>query len=181
MSGDVCPWWMGYLLDNPVRRWIHNPERMYAPYVENGMTALDLGAGTGFSSLALARLVGDGGQVIAVDLQRKMLNMLERRARRAGFDGRVKPHLCQPQSIGVETPVDFAVAFWMVHEVPDVRGFLEQVGACLKPTAKFLIVEPRMHVSKQKFAEMLAVSAGVGLKAVGEPSIRLSRSVLLAR
>ena len=65
----VCPWWGGYFIDNWFRRWLHNPKRVLSSYVDPGMTALDFGCGMGIFSIAMARKVGDEGQVIAVDVQ----------------------------------------------------------------------------------------------------------------
>jgi hypothetical protein len=41
MASHICPWWGGYFIDNRLRRWIHNPEKILVPYVTPGMTALD--------------------------------------------------------------------------------------------------------------------------------------------
>ena len=82
MGPHVCPWWGGYFIDNRLRRWLHNPEQILAPYVSPGMTAMDFGCGMGMFSIAMAKLVGDKGRVIAVDLQQKMLDVLQKRARR---------------------------------------------------------------------------------------------------
>ena len=51
---------------------------------------LDVGCGMGLFSLAMAKLVGDQGQVIAVDLQQKMLDVLRRRAEKAGVADRIQ-------------------------------------------------------------------------------------------
>jgi ubiquinone/menaquinone biosynthesis C-methylase UbiE len=69
----VCPWWIGYLLLSPFRRWGQNPNAVLGPYVTRGMTVLDVGCAMGFFTLDLARLVGSNGRVIAVDLQSRML------------------------------------------------------------------------------------------------------------
>ena len=75
MSPHVCPWWGGYFIDNWFRRWLHSPERILAPYVKPGMSVLDFGCGMGIFSVAMARMVGDEGQVIAVDVQQQMLEL----------------------------------------------------------------------------------------------------------
>ncbi len=59
MGSHVYPWWGGYFLDNRLRRWLHNPERILAPYVRPGITALDFGCGMGMFAIAMAKLVGE--------------------------------------------------------------------------------------------------------------------------
>ena len=90
MSHHVCPWWGGYFIDNWLRRRLHQPERILSPYVRCGMRVMDFGCGMGIFALALARLVGDDGQVIAVDLQQKMLDVVVNRAKRAGVAHRIR-------------------------------------------------------------------------------------------
>ena len=72
MADHICPWWMGYLLANPLRRLLEEPEKLIGPFVKEGMTVVDYGCGMGFFTLPMARLVGPGGKVIAVDVQEKM-------------------------------------------------------------------------------------------------------------
>jgi 2-polyprenyl-3-methyl-5-hydroxy-6-metoxy-1,4-benzoquinol methylase len=54
----VCPWWGGYFIDNPLRRLLHNPEKIVGPYVQPGMTVMDVGCGMGIFSIAITG--GDG-------------------------------------------------------------------------------------------------------------------------
>ena len=77
----VCPWWIGYLLASPMRRWLgQDPIKILTPYVHEGMNVLEPGPGMGFFTIPLARLVGASGKVIAVDLQPKMIASLKKRA-----------------------------------------------------------------------------------------------------
>ena len=96
----VCPWWRAYIFDNPVRRLIQKPEKILGGLIQQGQTVLDIGCGMGFFSLGMARLVGEEGRVISVDLQKKMLDALERRAKRAGLSSRIQVHQCQTNRIG---------------------------------------------------------------------------------
>ena len=73
MSLHVCPFWVGYLLLSPVRKLLTNPDRILEPYIRSGMTVLDAGTAMGFFSLPIARLVGESGHVVCVDLQERMV------------------------------------------------------------------------------------------------------------
>ena len=161
MGEHLCPWWGGYFIDHGLRRWLHQPEQLLAPFVSPSMTVLDFGCGMGFTSIAMARLLGDEGTVISADLQPQMLYTLEKRARRAGLAERIQTHVCQQDSLGLDRHVDFALAFWSAHEVPDLTRLLTEMHNCLVPEAKFLVVEPRGHVTPQDMAGMTE-QAGVG-------------------
>jgi 2-polyprenyl-3-methyl-5-hydroxy-6-metoxy-1,4-benzoquinol methylase len=67
----ICPWWLCYTFDNPLRKLVHKPERILGPYVHEGQTVLDIGAGMGYFSIFLAKRVGKKGLVNAADVQRK--------------------------------------------------------------------------------------------------------------
>lgn len=177
-SGSVCPWWVCPTFDNPLRRLIHDPERILAGLVQPGDTALDLGCGMGYFSVALARLVGPEGKVICVDLQERMLAGVRRRAERAGVVERIRLHRAEPGRLGLEEPVDFALAFWMLHEVPDQVSFLAEVRACLKPGARLLVVEPRGHVGEAAFEHSVAIARAAGLLPIAQPVVAWSRAVL---
>lgn len=179
MGTHVCPWWMAYSFDNPLRRLIHNPAKMFKDYVKTGNTALDLGCGMGFFSIGIAKIVGDSGRVISLDLQNKMLEVMQKRAKRAGVESRITPHQCKPDSIDFKEPVDFVLAFWMVHEVPDQKHFLTEVRQCLKPDSHFYVAEPKGHVTSEAFEKMLATAEEVGLKSIITENGFFSRTAVL--
>jgi ubiquinone/menaquinone biosynthesis C-methylase UbiE len=181
MNRHVCPWWGGYFIDNRLRRWIHNPERILSPYVRPGMAAMDFGCGMGMFAIALARLVGDQGQVIAVDLQQKMLDVLVKRAKKAGVAERIRTHRCEADSMAFDGAIDFALAFYSVHEVPDQRRLLGEIWACLRPEGRMLVVEPIRHVPLHDFRTMVSVAEEIGFQADERPRICLSRAVVLRK
>ena len=176
----VCNWWIAYTFDNPLRRLIHKPQKVLGNYVQEGMTVMDLGCGMGHFSMGMAGLVGATGRVIAVDLQQKMLDVMARRARRAGLSDRILPHLCRADDIGIDEPVDFILAFWMVHEVPDQNRFFKQLKSLLTAEGKLLIAEPRMHVTAEDLNSTIDTAQSQGLHCIARPKISLSHSVLLA-
>jgi ubiquinone/menaquinone biosynthesis C-methylase UbiE len=180
-GGRVCPAGHAGFLATSLRRLIHNPEKILAGLIEEGQTVADLGCGPGFFTIPMARLVGERGRVIAVDLQQGMLDRMMRTAEREGVGARIQPRKCEADAIGVSESADFALAFYMVHEVPDVARFVRQVAEMLRPQGRFLLVEPKLHVSAADYSRTVEIAQRVGLMPVSEPRVALSRSTLLQR
>ncbi|HUL54997.1 MAG TPA: class I SAM-dependent methyltransferase [Opitutaceae bacterium] len=182
MSDHVCPWWAGYLLANPVRALLQNPQRILKPYLQNGMQALDVGAAMGFFSLPMAKLVGATGRVVCVDLQERMIRGLQQRAARAGLADRIDARVCSRQSLKLDDlagTLDFALAFAMVHEVPDQARLLAEIRAALRPGGTLLVCEPVGHVPADPFAATVALARHAGFDVTGHPRAPFSRCVLL--
>jgi ubiquinone/menaquinone biosynthesis C-methylase UbiE len=184
MAGHVCPWWLGYFHLGPIRRWLQNPEKILSPYVKPGMKVIDIGPGMGFFTLEMAKYVGPGGKVVAIDLQPKMISVLERRVKRAGLSKQIDARVCDAESLGADDlagSVDFAFAFYVVHEIPDVPGFMKQVHALLAPMGRFLMVEPVNHLSSEDFERNITTALDLGFSEIDRPGIRKSRSVILSK
>ena len=177
----VCPPWCCFTFDNIFRRLLQNPNRILRPYIKPGWTVLDVGPGMGYFTIPLARLVGDKGKVIAADIQHQMLDSLDHRAFKAGVQERIKLRLTKTDSIGLSESIDFCLAFWMVHEVPDRGRFLGEIASKLKPDGLMLIAEPRIHVSKEHFAKTLEIAKSAGLAVIDTPKIFLSHTALLKK
>jgi ubiquinone/menaquinone biosynthesis C-methylase UbiE len=178
---DVCSHKHAFVLDNFIRRIFQNPKKIVGEYINAGDTVIDLGCGPGFFTIDMAGMVGDKGRVIAVDLQKEMLAKLETKTRSKGVDHIVTPHLCPADGIGLDdgTAADFILAFYMVHETPDQRQFLEQVKKRLKPDGRFLLVEPVFHVSRTDFIETEKIATAAGFTVLDRPKKKGGRSLLL--
>lgn len=184
MAERVCPVWIGYLLISPIRKLMHNPQAILAPHVKQGMTVLDVGSAMGFFSIPIAQMVGERGKVICVDMQEGMLKRLEKRARKAGVADRIESRLCAQNSLGLQTmagKVDLAVAFFVVHEVPDQPRLFAELSAVLKPSGQLLVVEPKGHVSEEGFQQSVAEAQKHGFAAVATPQVTRSRAVLFKK
>ena len=181
MSKHVCPWWLAYTFDNPLRRIFHKPDKIFIPYLNDGMTAIDIGCGMGYFSIGMARLVGKKGRIISVDMQQEMLTILTKRARKAGVADRITTFLCDEKNIGIQEKVDFALAFWMAHETVDEFNFLKQVYSILNTSGKLLLAEPKMHVRFTKFKETLSLAQEAGFNVIESPEIYFSHAALLEK
>jgi SAM-dependent methyltransferase len=172
MVHGVCPHWLGYALINPLRRLVEDPRHLLAPLVAEGSTVVEPGCGMGFFTLEIARLVGAGGRVVALDVQPRMLQGLQRRAAKAGLANRIDGRLVSPGKLELDDvigAVDLVLALHVVHEVPDQRAFFAELRRALRPRGRFLIVEPPGHVTAEDFGLTLATAASVGLSPVDAP------------
>jgi ubiquinone/menaquinone biosynthesis C-methylase UbiE len=174
----VCPSGFAGSLDNSLRRWLQNPQKILAPYISEGMTVLDLGCGPGVFTLEIARLVRESGKVIAADLQDGMLEIVAGKIRGTELEKRIELHKCEKNSIGLTEKVDFILAFWMVHEVPDHAGLFQDLKSILKPGGKLFIIEPKMHVTRTEFEKMSGVILQTGFKIIERPKVFFSRAML---
>jgi 2-polyprenyl-3-methyl-5-hydroxy-6-metoxy-1,4-benzoquinol methylase len=177
----VCPWWLAYSFDNPLRRLLHPPERLFSGLIAPGETALDVGCGMGHFTLGLARMVGPAGKVIAVDLQPQMLERVRRRAERAGLSDRIRLLRAGPASLELSARVDFVVASWMVHEVSDRAHFLLELAGLMNPGGRLFVAEPRGHVPAEDVERTVALAQGAGLRVESRPRVPLSRAVIFAK
>ena len=179
-----CPGWAAPFMASPLRRLFENPEKLLRPWVEPGMTILDVGCATGFFSLPLARMTGEKGRVLCVDVEPRMVKGLVRRATKAGLVDRIEPILCGEDDLGLSGhagTVDLAVAIHTLHELPDIEGGLRQIAAVLKPGGRLLMIEPRGHVSDATWDHEIETARHLGF-AVGQPlDLRRRHAALLEK
>jgi ubiquinone/menaquinone biosynthesis C-methylase UbiE len=174
----TCPWWLCFTFDNPLRRLIQDPQKILAGRVKPGQTVFDIGCGMGYFSIPLAQIVGSNGTVTCVDLQEQMLEAARRRAEKAGLHN-MKYHCCTSGSLGLQEQADFALSFWMVHEVPDKQRLLREIKEALKPEGQFLLVEPQFHVSRKDFDATVSIAVATGFQIASQPRVPISMAVLL--
>ncbi|MCP4548116.1 MAG: class I SAM-dependent methyltransferase [bacterium] len=181
MAEHVCPVWVGRLLISPLRKLFQNPIRLLAPHVQSGMTTLDVGCAMGFFSLPLAEMVGEEGKVVCVDLQPEMIAALKKRASRARLSERLETIVCTGESLELSQwgeRIDFALAYAVVHEVPDATKLFAEIYGALKADAKLLIVEPGGHVSTVAFDRSVNAAERVGFKVLERKDRILHRALL---
>lgn len=111
--------------------------------VERGMTVCDLGCGNGFYTLPLAAEVAPDGRVLAVDIQREMLQLLNDRAKARSVRGirTIRGRVDDPR-LPLEA-IDLVLMVDVYHEFSHPEEMLAGVHASLKPTGRVALVEFR--------------------------------------
>ncbi|MBW8332679.1 MAG: class I SAM-dependent methyltransferase [Prolixibacteraceae bacterium] len=175
----VCPVEIAGGLDNSIRRFLQNPQKILKPYIQTGMTVLDMGCGPGFFTIEIAKLLNGSGKVFAADLQDGMLEKVRQKISRTELEQRIELHKCQNETIGITEKVDFALAFYVVHEVPNQDKLFLELKSILKPNGKIFIVEPNFHVPGKAFETMLERAKSIGFVIAARPKSFLNRAVVL--
>lgn len=177
----VCPVKRANTLDNKMRKWLQDPQKIVKPFIKEGMTVLDLGCGPGFFSLEMARMVGKSGRVIASDLQEGMLQKVKAKIKVTELEKRIILHKNEENKIGISDAIDFVLAFYVFHEVPDQEEIFHEISSLLKPKGQVLIVEPPLHVSKSEFEETIRKAQKAGFIVTQRPKVFLSKAVILKK
>jgi ubiquinone/menaquinone biosynthesis C-methylase UbiE len=184
MAEHICPVWVGYLLANPLRKLRQNPEKILSPYLKPGMTVIDVGCAMGFFTLPMAKMVRSEGKVIALDVQQKMINKLDKKIRKHGINGTIETRVCGNNSFELDDlalQVDFVLLFAVLHETADPAATLREIAGVLKPGGMLLLAEPKGHVTFTEFKEALALAEGVDLIVESFSKIAYSHAALLVK
>lgn len=177
----ICPVEKSGFLENRLRRWVQNPEKILSPYVKKGMTVLDMGAGPGFFSIPMANMVGDTGHVVACDLQQGMLDRIAFKIKGTGLENTMTLHQCEPDTLNINRRFDFVLAFYVVHELQGIQKFFNELNSLIHDGGKVLVVEPRFHVPRKDFGKTILMARNSGFLAVRVPGFLLSYAALLVR
>lgn len=147
--------------------WLERPEReteeapskaLAALELKAGMVVADIGAGSGYYTSRMAKLVGTSGRVFATDIQPGMLELLNRRIQLEGL-GNVTPVLG-----GMEDPklpdaaIDLAIMVDVYHELQNPQVFLQRLKPVFKPGGRLVLVEFRKEDPKVPILEVHKMS-----------------------
>jgi ubiquinone/menaquinone biosynthesis C-methylase UbiE len=172
--------------DNPARwaRQFDNPERDAWQKPDEVIAALalrpnarvaDVGAGTGYFTMRLAKATPEG-VVFAVDLEDTMLAHIGARAKNAGL-GNVRTIKGDTGSPNLPEPVDLVLIVNTYHHIDARPDYMKKVAAMLAPGGRVAIVDFRldaergapkhMRLATEKITQEMAL-AGLGILAAHE-------------
>jgi ubiquinone/menaquinone biosynthesis C-methylase UbiE len=128
------------LLNDPKRFLFENPNAILSEIGASlGQVVADIGAGTGFFTLPLAKYVGKKGRVYALDTSSTMIKELRKRTKNLR---QVKPIHSRENRFPLKNEsLDFALLVNMIHELEDWRRFLKEVHRVLKSGGRICVVD----------------------------------------
>lgn len=137
-------------LEDPERlTWLPPAEILAGLTLNAGMDVADIGAGTGYFTLPIARVIAPLGQVFAVDVEPEMLQKLQQKL--------VSQHA--PQNIVLvegdatrtslhDRSVDLVLMANLWHELDDYFGALREAGRILRSGGRMAILDWRPDVDR---------------------------------
>lgn len=111
--------------------------------IARGSMVADIGAGSGYYTVEIARLVGPTGRVYANDIQPGMLDILRRRIERQRL---TNVELVLGTDSDPRLPrasIDLALMVDVYHEFSQPQAMLRQIREALKPDGRLVLLEYR--------------------------------------
>lgn len=132
--------------------WLERPEReseeatsvaVRALGLTRGQVVADIGAGSGYYTVRMAREVGPSGKVYATDIQPGMLDLLRRNVARATLDN-VTPVLGAADDPRLpDGALDLALMVDVYHELAEPQAFIRRLRTALKRSGRLVLLEFR--------------------------------------
>ena len=179
MSSHLHPVEKAGVLESRFRKLVQNPEKIVKKYIQSGMTILDLGCGTGYFTTEIARLLGESGKIIAVDVQDGMLDILRKKIENSELKHNIQIHKSKENSLELSEKFDFVFAFYVFHEMRYWENIIPELKVIVKPGAKILIAEQKFHVPRKTFNTFIQKMEDIGFEVCERPKIFLSRAVIM--
>lgn len=137
-------------LEDPERlSWLPPEETLQALGVQPGWAVADIGAGTGYFALPLARACGPHGRVFAVDFQKEMLDYLKVKLAVAEAPANVTACLGSAEATGLDDnscDLVFLANVW--HELDSVSDVLAEMRRILRPVGRVAVLDWRTDVER---------------------------------
>jgi ubiquinone/menaquinone biosynthesis C-methylase UbiE len=122
--------------------WTHEPGRLAAALgIRPGMHVADIGAGSGALAIALAEVVGNGGQVYATELSAARRSEIERRIKHTSASN-VRVVAASLDDTGLPDGCCDAVYMRAVfHHIDDENAFAASVARTLRPGGRVAVID----------------------------------------
>lgn len=131
-------------LDRAEREGDEQPDRALDLIgLEPGSTVADVGAGSGYMTLRIAKRVGPGGTVFATDLQTEMLQAIQSKVKAAGLSNVRLVQGTEGDARLPEGAIDLALMVDVYHELWHPQLMLQSIRRSLKPDGRLVLVEYR--------------------------------------
>ena len=163
--------------------WLERPEReaeeapsraIRALDIKPGQTIADIGAGSGYYTVRLARAVGPAGRVYATDIQPAMLDLLRANVARAGLDN-VSAVLGLPDDPRLPpASIDLAIMVDVYHELAAPQAFLRRLRPALKRDGRLVLLEFRKEDRRVPILEVHKMSVDEVRQELQAEGFRLS-------
>lgn len=130
------------ILEDPERdEWQKPDEVIQALNLQNGHFVADVGAGSGYFTLRLARTVGPKGAVFAVDVDSGMLAHLRQRLAKENIQNVKVMHVPPHDPLLVDGSLDMVFICNTYHHFEDRDVYLRKLRKALKPSGRLVIVD----------------------------------------
>jgi ubiquinone/menaquinone biosynthesis C-methylase UbiE len=129
-------------LNNPIRRKLLSPERVIDCFaIREGMKILEVGPGSGFFTFELAKYVGLSGHVYAVDIEPKMIRLLEKRSKKEKIENITARVASAYEIPSPNNSVDLVFMGGVLGEIPDKQKALREMQRVLKKEGSLAVME----------------------------------------
>ena len=163
------------LLDAPDRDLWQRPDQiMDALAIADASVVADIGAGSGWFTIRLARRVGPRGIVFAEDVQKEMIAAITRRARREGL-ANVRPVLGLKNDPRLPEPVDAVLIVDAYHEIENRVAMLTNLARALKPQGRIGVIDFKLDGTGPGPSREERVSPDVVIRDAQQAGLRLIR------
>ena len=148
---------IAYVMGHAAATWLERPEReeeenpkklLEMLKLKDGDVVADIGAGSGYYTFRMSKLVGPKGKILAVDIQKEMLDIISDRMKKEGLKN-IEPVMgaeadpkLKAESVDAILLVDVYHEFEYPHEMTD------KMVAALKPGGRLIFVEFRLEDDK---------------------------------
>ena len=161
-----CPSWLAWLfeLDNPLAKNYNASSIIQRLDLRPGMRVLDAGCGPARVTIPLARALGTQGEVVAIDIQHRMLRRARDKALAAGLTNiRFQELAIEGGKLGTEQ-YDRVILVTVLGEIPDRESAFREIHRALKPGGILSVTEIMFDPHYQSRGTILQLAGSAGFR-----------------